>query len=97
MCSTSLPSGTWARRGDRAPSWCGSTSTRKNTAGVSSRASEPTRARPEVTTKTGASIVAIVRDGQVIANPGPDERFKAGDLVGVMGTPDQRATFLTLV
>jgi monovalent cation:H+ antiporter-2, CPA2 family len=51
----------------------------------------------EVRTKTGASIVAIVRDEQVIANPGPDERFKDGDLVGVMGTPDQRATFLTLV
>ena len=31
-------------RGDGVPSWCGSTSTRKNTAGVSSRASEPTRA-----------------------------------------------------
>jgi CPA2 family monovalent cation:H+ antiporter-2 len=51
----------------------------------------------EVRTKTGASIVAIVRDDLVIANPGPDERFKAGDLVGVMGTPDQRATFRTLV
>ncbi len=51
----------------------------------------------EIRTKTGASIVAIVRDEQMIANPGPDERFKAGDLVGVMGTPDQRATFLTLV
>jgi monovalent cation:H+ antiporter-2, CPA2 family len=50
----------------------------------------------EVRTKTGASIVAIVRDELVIANPGPDERFKAGDLVGVMGTPDQRATFRTL-
>ncbi|MBD0354341.1 MAG: cation:proton antiporter [Rubrobacteraceae bacterium] len=50
----------------------------------------------EVRTKTGASIVAIVRDDLVIANPGPDERFKAGDLVGVMGTPDQRATFRTL-
>jgi monovalent cation:H+ antiporter-2, CPA2 family len=51
----------------------------------------------EVRTKTGASIVAIVRDRQVIANPGPDERFKAGDLVGVMGAPEQRATFVTLV
>jgi CPA2 family monovalent cation:H+ antiporter-2 len=50
----------------------------------------------EIRTKTGASIVAIVRDEQMIANPGPDERFKAGDLVGVMGTPDQRATFRTL-
>jgi monovalent cation:H+ antiporter-2, CPA2 family len=50
----------------------------------------------EVRTKTGASIVAIVRNETVLANPGPDERFKVGDLVGVLGTPDQRATFLRL-
>ena len=51
----------------------------------------------EVRTKTGASIVAIVRDGQGLTNPGPDSRFESGDMVGVLGTPDQRATFLTLV
>src|SRR2546426_9904789 len=30
-------------------------------------------------TKTGASIVAMLRAGEVIASPGPDFRFKAGD------------------
>ncbi len=50
----------------------------------------------EVRTKTGASIVAIVRDELVLTNPGPDARFEPGDLVGVLGTPDQRATFLML-
>jgi CPA2 family monovalent cation:H+ antiporter-2 len=51
----------------------------------------------EVRTKTGASIVAIVRDDLVLTNPGPDVRFEPGDMVGVLGTTDQRATFLTLL
>lgn len=41
-----------------------------------------TRAR----TLTGASIVAVVRDGQVIASPRPDFVFSGGDLVVVVGT-----------
>jgi CPA2 family monovalent cation:H+ antiporter-2 len=49
-----------------------------------------------VRTKTGASVVAIVRDDLVVASPGPDDRFEAGDLVGVLGTPEQRASFVAL-
>ncbi|HEX2182354.1 MAG TPA: cation:proton antiporter [Rubrobacteraceae bacterium] len=49
-----------------------------------------------VRTKTGASVVAIVRDDLVVASPGPDDRFEAGDLVGVLGTPEQRAAFVAL-
>lgn len=41
-----------------------------------------TRAR----TRTGASIVAVIRGGEVIASPGPDFRFAAGDVVVVVGT-----------
>jgi TrkA domain protein len=41
-----------------------------------------TRAR----TRTGASIVAVVRDGQVLASPRPDFTFLAGDIVVVVGT-----------
>jgi TrkA domain protein len=41
-----------------------------------------TRAR----TRTGASIVAVLRDSQVIASPGPDFRFEPGDSVVVVGT-----------
>jgi TrkA domain protein len=37
-------------------------------------------------TRTGASIVAVVRDGQVIASPRPDFLFTAGDIVVVVGT-----------
>lgn len=36
--------------------------------------------------RTGASIVAVLRDGQVIASPDPTFRFAAGDVVVVVGT-----------
>ncbi|MDR5699799.1 cation:proton antiporter regulatory subunit [Agromyces aerolatus] len=41
-----------------------------------------TRAR----TRTHASIVAIVRDGAVIASPTPSEPLRAGDVIVVVGT-----------
>jgi TrkA domain protein len=41
-----------------------------------------TRAR----TRTGASIVAVIRGGGVIPSPGPEFRFAAGDVVVVVGT-----------
>jgi TrkA domain protein len=41
-----------------------------------------TRAR----TRTGASIVAIVRDETVLASPGPTEMLRAGDVLVVIGT-----------
>jgi TrkA domain protein len=43
-----------------------------------------TRAR----TRTGASIVAIVRDEEVLASPGPAEMLHAGDVLVVIGTED---------
>jgi len=43
-----------------------------------------TRAR----TRTGASIVAIVRDDEVMASPGPAETLHAGDVLVVIGTAD---------
>lgn len=46
-----------------------------------------TRAR----TRTGASIVAVVRHGEVIASPRPDFVFAAGDVVVVVGTGDGTA------
>jgi CPA2 family monovalent cation:H+ antiporter-2 len=49
-----------------------------------------------IRSKTGASVVAIVREESVIANPGPELVFAAGDAVGVLGSPDQRAAFLAL-
>ncbi|MFC5745450.1 cation:proton antiporter regulatory subunit [Actinomadura rugatobispora] len=41
-----------------------------------------------VRTRTGASIVAIVRDGQVIASPRPDFTIEASDIVVVVGTDE---------
>lgn len=41
-----------------------------------------TRAR----TRTGASIVAIVRGAEIIASPTPAEVFNAGDLIIAVGT-----------
>jgi TrkA domain protein len=46
-----------------------------------------TRAR----TRTGASIVAVIRGGDVIASPGPDFRFAGRDVVVVVGTADGTA------
>jgi TrkA domain protein len=43
-----------------------------------------TRAR----TRTGASIVAIVREDQVLASPGPADIFRSGDVLVVIGTED---------
>lgn len=39
-------------------------------------------------TRTGASIVAIVRDERVLASPGPEEVLRAGDVLVVIGTDD---------
>ncbi|MEV0965012.1 cation:proton antiporter regulatory subunit [Streptomyces sp. NPDC049910] len=43
-----------------------------------------TRAR----TRTGASIVAVVRGEEVIPSPGPGELLRAGDVLVVIGTRD---------
>jgi TrkA domain protein len=48
--------------------------------------------------RTGASIVAILRNGGTIAAPGPEERLLAGDVVVAVGTPeglDQLRALLT--
>lgn len=39
-------------------------------------------------TRTGASIVAVVRRGEVHASPAPDFQFDVGDIVVVVGTAD---------
>ena len=49
---------------------------------------ERTLGETEMRTRTSASIVAVVRDGEVHASPRPDFRFLAGDLVVVVGTSD---------
>ncbi|MFI5268613.1 MAG: cation:proton antiporter regulatory subunit [Chloroflexota bacterium] len=41
----------------------------------------------EARSRTGASIVAVLRSGTVIPSPTPDFRFEAGDSIVVVGTP----------
>lgn len=52
-----------------------------------------TRAR----TRTGASVVAVVRDGQVHASIRPDFRFASGDTVVVTGTAESTAAVADLL
>ena len=52
-----------------------------------------TRAR----TRTGASIVAVVRDRDVIASPRPDFVFHAGDVVVVVGTAEGTAAVAAIL
>jgi TrkA domain protein len=47
-----------------------------------------TLADTQARSRTGASIVAVLREGDVIPSPTPDFRFEAGDLLVAVGTPD---------
>ncbi|GIH95861.1 hypothetical protein Psi01_64910 [Planobispora siamensis] len=44
-----------------------------------------------VRTRTGASIVAVVRSGQVVASPGPEFVLTGDDIVVVVGSPESTA------
>jgi TrkA domain protein len=48
-------------------------------------------------TRTGASVVAIIRDGQSIPAPGPEFRLLAGDVIVGVGTSEGLATMRTLI
>jgi TrkA domain protein len=48
-------------------------------------------------TRTGASIVAVVRDREVFASPRPDFRFVAGDVIVAVGTADGTAAVASIL
>ena len=48
-------------------------------------------------TRTGASVVAVVRGDTTIASPGPDHRFEPGDVVVAIATPDRLAQLRELL
>jgi CPA2 family monovalent cation:H+ antiporter-2 len=50
----------------------------------------------KVRTLTGASVVGILHEGELYANPERSYRFSKGDLVAVMGNIEQLAAFQTL-
>ncbi|MFN2433232.1 MAG: cation:proton antiporter regulatory subunit [Gemmatimonadota bacterium] len=47
----------------------------------------------EIRRRTGASVIAIAREGSHVPNPSPDEAFAAGDTVIVIGREDQVRQF----
>ena len=51
----------------------------------------------EFRSRTGASIVAILRGATTIAAPGPDQRFDPGDVLVAVGTPDGLAQLRNLL
>jgi CPA2 family monovalent cation:H+ antiporter-2 len=53
-------------------------------------------AQAEVRSRTGASIVSVLRGEQIHSNPGPDLVLEPGDLVAVLGTAEERAAFARL-
>ena len=46
--------------------------------------------------QTGASVVAVLREGTVLLNPEPTVTFIAGDLLGVLGQTAQCRAFQQL-
>jgi CPA2 family monovalent cation:H+ antiporter-2 len=42
----------------------------------------------QLRTRTGASIVGIARDGQILINPGPEALLRTGDRLALIGRPE---------
>ncbi len=47
----------------------------------------------QVRSQTGASIVAVIRDGELIADTGASFELEVGDKVAAVGSPEQRGAF----
>ena len=47
--------------------------------------------------ETGASVIAIQRGDETIANPGPDERLHEGDILVTLGIREEQAAVTDLV
>ena len=43
----------------------------------------------ELRGRTGATVIAVVRDGRTDINPGPEHRIQAEDVVVLLGAPEQ--------
>lgn len=49
-----------------------------------------------IRSRTGASVVAVLREDQAPVYPTPDQQLNAGDLLGVLGTPEHLEAFQRL-
>ncbi|EMY33974.1 hypothetical protein D477_012051 [Arthrobacter crystallopoietes BAB-32] len=58
---------------------------------------EKTLGATQLRSRTGASIVAIVREGDVVPSPGPSERLQPGDVLIVVGTADGLAAAASIL
>jgi TrkA domain protein len=47
----------------------------------------------EIRKKTGASVIAIIRNNETITNPSPDEVIKSGDTLIIVGNKEQIKRF----
>lgn len=56
-----------------------------------------TIAEGEFRTRTGSSIVAVVRDGTTVPAPGPEHRFEAADVLVAVGTTEGLAQLRDLL
>ena len=54
---------------------------------------DQTIGQAEIRKSTGVSVVGVLRDDQLEPNPGPDFRFRARDLVAVIGSAPARDAF----
>ncbi|MFQ5839517.1 MAG: cation:proton antiporter [Candidatus Methylomirabilales bacterium] len=51
----------------------------------------------ELRRRTGASVVAVIRDGHIMANPGPGAEIRVGDVLVLMGSREQVERAMTLL
>jgi TrkA domain protein len=56
-----------------------------------------TIAEGEFRTRTGTSIVAVIREANTVPAPEPDFAFRAGDVIVAVGTPDGLAQLRELL
>ena len=56
-----------------------------------------TLASADIRARTGASVVAVRRSGDVMLNPEASFELSVGDDVGVVGTPAQQGAFAALL
>lgn len=47
----------------------------------------------DIRNRTGASVVAVLHNGELVTNPAPGYSFHAEDLVAILGNHEQRARF----
>lgn len=63
---------------------------------VDSSLIEQTIRQAKIRSRTGASVVGVIRTGKLFPNPHADFEFSAGDSVAVLGNAQQRAAFAAL-